>query len=134
MKNCDELFQKARAVPDPRLKVSLMDNGGINWKYQDMNPVTAREILKRLVTHLRMTDIYQSSLGIVVHEKAGPMMQVEYLIDMPEATICVAHHPASGAVQAAVSGMTIFQACILCDSVSNELDIINTRDEVGTTV
>jgi hypothetical protein len=123
MQNCDDKFTDGRVLPDPRLKVTLDPDGVMGWRYQDMNEVTARECVRRLAHHMRMADMYESGLNIRKDERAGYMIEVTTYPDMPEKTICIAHHPKSGAIQAAVSGMSVFQATILCDSLAFEMDI-----------
>ena len=137
MEDCEKKFSEPRAVADPRLRIVLDENAGLVWRYQDMNQVTAREILKRVALHLRLADMYKpDALMIAEHPEAGYMIDVEYHPDLPEKSICIAHHPESGAIQAAISGMTIFQACILCDSASYEFDMSNYAvvEEHGATI
>lgn len=122
MKDCDDKFAKVRAIPDPRLKATLKDDGSMEWKYQDMNQVVARELCQRAALHLRLTDMYNRSDGIKTHPEAGLMAQVEYYPDLPEKSVCFAYHPKSGAFQASVSGMTIFQACILLESAALDIE------------
>ncbi|MCK5308039.1 MAG: hypothetical protein KAJ73_05455 [Zetaproteobacteria bacterium] len=119
--NCDKKFSEGRVGADPRLKIAL-DDGALSWRIQDMNAVTARECAARIALHIRNMDMYgKGSVESRKVGKVGAMIVVTSYEDEPP-SICVAHEPESGAVQASVSGMTLFQATIVCESFVFEMN------------
>lgn len=121
--SCEDKFGETRSVTDPRLKITLADDGGLLWKTQDMNFVTARECAARLGMFVRMTDMFSGTFPeAIVDSVAGRMIEFERFGDEEKQTICMAHHPGSGAIQAAINGMTLFQATILCESFVFEMN------------
>lgn len=134
--SCDEGFSEARVAADPRLKITLKD-GGLSWKTQDMNFVTARECAARAALHIRRVDMYGSDQewGRIVDDDIGPMVIMNRFDSEDQQTICIAHETGSGAVQIAVNGMAMFQATILCESLVSEMNKAMVGEEMnGATI
>lgn len=119
--SCDDKFSEGRAVSDPRLKITLKD-GGMSWKTQDMNFVTARECAARAALHIRKMDMYAVGGAESRKVDSGTMIVVTAYPDEDMQTICLAHNPEDGAIQVAVNGVTLFQATILCESFVFEMN------------
>jgi hypothetical protein len=91
----------------------------MEWKFQDMNHVTAREVARRAAFHMRLRDMYMALPPIEKAESIGPQIVVEHHPLSEQRSICFAHNYDTGAVQVAVNGMSVFQACILCDTFAH---------------
>ena len=78
----------------------------INWKFQEMTYHQIREVCKRIVQSVR-----SGVSGI------GNLVALEHYPEDEEMKVCVVFLPIVGAIQVAVNGISLFDACILCDEV-----------------
>jgi len=115
--DCDTKFQEGRALADPRAKVTLLEDGQVEWRTQDILHVQAREAFERLGLYLRHKDMFGTVPPPMFIRGVGKTIEVSVYPDLPEKQICLAFEPETGAFQVAISGMDLLQACILCTTV-----------------
>ena len=121
-RDCEKKFKKNRTRFSPRALVIITEKEGLEWKYQDMNHVTMRELLLRLAMYLRMRELFEQ-MPLVEEGEVGSMITVREYPELLEQKICISYEPLTGAMQAAISGIPVFQACVLCESVAHYLNM-----------
>jgi len=87
--------------------MSITESGNVNldWKYQDMSYQQIREVCKRITTSLRVSD-------------TGKLVAIERVhLESEPSKICVAFLAPFGAIQAALTNISDFDACIMLDEV-----------------
>jgi len=102
-------------MDESRLCIEPVDDQ-INWRFENMSYIQIREVCQRLGVYLRFMD-----MGLPLTQTpvsgVGNMISIMHYPDMPEVKICVVMHPLTGAIQASISGTTLFSAGVLCDEI-----------------
>jgi len=102
------------------------DGEVMDWRTENMDYATTKEVCKRVALYLRMTDLTLDTRVETVSD-IGKMVTLEHVPGSPK--VCIVLLLELGALQIMIQGTSHVGACQLCDEVIRHIDQEIFKDE-----